>query len=96
MSTVSLGGTPVAVRGRFLKKGDAAPAFSLVGKDLQRRPRCLRGQAQDPEHFPERRHAHCAMSVRQFNARASILATRPYCAFRRPAFAQARFCGAEA
>ncbi len=33
-STVTLAGNPVAVAGNFPQKGDQAPAFSLVGKDL--------------------------------------------------------------
>ena len=35
MSTVTLGGNPVNVAGNFPKPGDAAPDFSLTGKDLK-------------------------------------------------------------
>ncbi len=35
MSTVTLGGNPVNVAGNFPKAGDAAPDFTLTGKDLK-------------------------------------------------------------
>ena len=35
MSTVTLGGNPVKVAGNFPKAGDAAPDFTLTGKDLK-------------------------------------------------------------
>ena len=34
MSTVTLGGNPIDVAGRFPQAGDAAPAFKLTGADL--------------------------------------------------------------
>jgi thiol peroxidase len=33
-STVTLGGKPFQVHGSFPQKGETAPAFTLVGKDL--------------------------------------------------------------
>ena len=33
-SSVNLGGNPISIAGKFPQKGDSAPAFSLVGKDL--------------------------------------------------------------
>ena len=35
MSQVTLGGNPIEVAGTFPSVGQAAPAFSLVGKDLK-------------------------------------------------------------
>ena len=35
MSTVTMGGNPVNVAGNFPQKGQAAPDFKLVGKDLK-------------------------------------------------------------
>ncbi|MFN4063600.1 MAG: lipid hydroperoxide peroxidase, partial [Parazoarcus communis] len=35
MSTVTLGGNPIEVAGRFPQQGAAAPAFSLTAADLK-------------------------------------------------------------
>ena len=33
-NSVTLGGTPIVIRGKFPRKGQTAPDFSLVAKDL--------------------------------------------------------------
>lgn len=95
--SVTLGGTPIAVTGRFPRPGDAAPAFSLVGKDLADvRLADHAGKRKILNIFPSIDTPTCAMSVRQFNARASSLPnTVVLCISADLPFAQSRFCGAE-
>jgi thioredoxin-dependent peroxiredoxin len=97
MSTVSLGGNPVAVRGHFPHKGQAAPPFSLVGKDLANVGlEAFAGKRKVLNIFPSIDTPTCAMSVRQFNTRANGLAnTVVLCISADLPFAQIRFCGAE-
>jgi thioredoxin-dependent peroxiredoxin len=97
MSTVSLGGKPVAVKGNFPKKGDAVPGFSLVGKDLANVTLDqYAGKRKILNIFPSVDTPTCAMSVRQFNAKANGLTnTVVLCISADLPFAQARFCGAE-
>jgi thioredoxin-dependent peroxiredoxin len=97
MSTVTLGGNPVAVTGHFPQKGEAAPAFSLVGKDLADVGLAkYAGKRKILNIFPSIDTPTCAMSVRQFNARANGLPnTVVLCISADLPFAQARFCGAE-
>lgn len=97
MQKVTLGGNPVSVGGQLPRKGDAAPAFSLVGKDLgdvglgQ-----FAGKRKILNIFPSIDTPTCATSVRTFNAKASGLAnTVVLCISADLPFAQARFCGAE-
>lgn len=96
-STVTLGGSPVEVAGSFLKKGQHAPAFSLVGKDLSDATLAsFAGKRKILNIFPSLDTPTCATSVRQFNQRAN---DRPnmvvLCISADLPFAQARFCGAE-
>lgn len=97
MPAVSLGGKPVAIRGRFPQKGDAAAAFSLVGKDLANVTLDqFAGKRKILNIFPSIDTPTCAMSVRQFNTKANGLAnTVVLCISADLPFAQARFCGAE-
>jgi thioredoxin-dependent peroxiredoxin len=97
MSTVSLGGNPISVRGHFLQKGEAAPAFSLVGKDLANVSlEAFAGKRKILNIFPSIDTPTCATSVRQFNAKANGLTnTVVLCISADLPFAQARFCGAE-
>lgn len=94
---VTLGGNPITVAGTFPKKGDSAPAFSLVAKDLA--DVALTGFAGTRKIlniFPSIDTPTCAMSVRQFNAKAnSIPNAVVLCISADLPFAQARFCGAE-
>lgn len=97
MQTVTRAGKPISVKGSFPKKGDLAPGFSLVDKDLNDVSlAAFAGRRKILNIFPSIDTPTCAMSVRQFNALANkvpnavvlcISADLPY--------AQARFCGAE-
>lgn len=96
-STVSLGGNPVKVGGNFLQKGQSAPAFSLVGKDLADATLAGYGKQRKVLNiFPSIDTPTCATSVRKFNQAANNLAdTVVLCISADLPFAQARFCGAE-
>jgi thioredoxin-dependent peroxiredoxin len=97
MPTVTLAGNPIAIKGHFPQKGEAAPAFSLVGKDLANvGPDKFAGKRQILNIFPSIDTPTCAMSVRQFNARANAVPNAVVlCISADLPFAQARFCGAE-
>lgn len=96
-STVTLGGNPFNVNGQFPRKGQTAPAFSLVGKDLADVTLAsFAGQRKVLNIFPSVDTPTCATSVRQFNARASALTnTVVLCISADLPFALGRFCGAE-
>ena len=96
-NTVTLGGNPIEVGGNFLAKGDLAPAFSLVGKDLADVTLAsLAGKRKILNIFPSIDTPTCATSVRKFNTAANDVAnTAVLCISADLPFAQARFCGAE-
>ncbi len=96
-SSVTLGGNPVQVSGKFLQKGDIAPVFSLVGTDLADVPlKQFSGKRKILNIFPSIDTPTCATSVRTFNKRASELPnTVVLCISVDLPFAQKRFCGAE-
>ena len=96
-NTVTLGGNQVTVSGTFLTKGQAAPAFSLVAKDLADVSLAsFSGKRKVLNIFPSIDTPTCALSVRTFNQRASALAnTVVLCISADLPFAQNRFCGAE-
>ncbi|MCG2576359.1 thiol peroxidase [Dechloromonas sp. XY25] len=95
--TVTLGGNAINVAGQLPKKGDTAPAFSLVAKDLSDVTLAsFAGKRKILNIFPSIDTPTCAMSVRQFNAKANSLPnTAVLCISADLPFAQARFCGAE-
>lgn len=97
MSQVTLAGNPITINGRFPQKGDAAPAFSLVAKNLADTPlSAFAGKRKILNIFPSVDTPTCATSVRQFNAKANNLPnTVVLCISADLPFAQARFCGAE-
>lgn len=97
MSQVTLKGNPVQVDGHFPAKGEAAPAFSLVGKDLADVTLAsFEGKRKVLNIFPSVDTPTCAMSVRHFNQDASQLDNAVVlCISADLPFAQARFCGAE-
>jgi len=97
MQTVTRAGKPVNVNGQIPGKGDSAPAFSLVDKDLGDVTLAnYSGKRKVLNIFPSIDTPTCAMSVRQFNARANgIPNTVILCISADLPFAQARFCGAE-
>ncbi len=96
-NTVALGGNPVEVAGSFPLKGQHAPAFSLVGKDLSDVALAsFAGKRKILNIFPSIDTPTCATSVRKFNQTASQLAdTVVLCISADLPFAQNRFCGAE-
>ncbi|GHU27110.1 putative thiol peroxidase [Betaproteobacteria bacterium] len=96
-NTVTLGGNPIKVAGSFPKKGQTAPDFSLVGKDLADVPLTqFSGKRKILNIFPSVDTGVCAMSVRTFNKRADELPnTVVLCVSADSPFAQSRFCGAE-
>lgn len=96
-NTVTLGGNPIEVNGVFPAKGDQAPAFSLVAKDLSDVTLiALAGKRKILNIFPSVDTPTCATSVRKFNQSANDLAnTVVLCISADLPFAQSRFCGAE-
>lgn len=97
MSHVTLKGNPIQVDGHFPAKGEHAPAFSLVGKDLADVSLASLGDKRKVLNiFPSVDTPTCAMSVRRFNEKASELDNAVVlCISADLPFAQARFCGAE-
>src|SRR5512134_3640405 len=96
-STVTLAGNPIEVAGTFPRKGQPAPPFTLVGKDLADVTLAsLAGKRKILNIFPSIDTPTCATSVRQFNQKAN---DRPntvvLCISADLPFAQSRFCGAE-
>jgi thiol peroxidase len=96
-STVLLAGNPVTVGGSFPQKGQTAPDFKLVGKDLSDASLSSYGQQRKILNiFPSIDTPTCATSVRKFNKTANDLDnTVVLCISADLPFAQARFCGAE-
>jgi len=96
-NTVTLGGNAVQVEGNFPQKGQAAPSFTLVAKDLADTPLAsFAGKRKVLNIFPSIDTPTCATSVRKFNQSASGLAnTVVLCISADLPFAQNRFCGAE-
>jgi len=95
--TVTLGGNPIEINGKFPQEGEAAPDFSLVGKDLADvKLAAFAGKRKVLNIFPSIDTPTCAMSVRQFNQKANGLAdTVVLCISADLPFAQNRFCGTE-
>ncbi|MDH6133937.1 thiol peroxidase [Kitasatospora sp. MAA4] len=96
-STVTLQGNPVSVSGTFPVPGTAAPAFSLVAKDLSDVTLAhYAGKNKVLNIFPSIDTPTCAASTRRFNQVANELAdTVVLCISADLPFAQSRFCGAE-
>ena len=96
-STVTLGGTPVAIAGTLPKVGAKAPAFAFTANDLREVTNAdLRGKRVILNIFPSIDTNTCATSTRTFNELASSLKnTEVWCVSADLPFAQNRFCGAE-
>ena len=96
-NTVTLKGNPVSIGGTFPAKGASVPDFTLA--DSKRNDVHLEtyaGKRKILNIFPSVDTPTCAMSVRQFNAKASALTnTVVLCISADLPFAQSRFCGAE-
>ncbi len=96
MATVTLKGNPIETVGELPKVGDKAPAFDLVKDDLSDvKLGELKGRIV-LNIFPSVDTGTCAMSVRQFNQKATSLDnTTVVCVSKDLPFALGRFCGAE-
>ncbi len=96
-STVTFRGTPITVEGTFPAAGGAAPAFSLVAKDLSDATLAtFAGKRKVLNIFPSVDTGTCAASVRKFNELAAGFDnTVVLCVSADLPFAQGRFCGAE-
>ena len=96
-NTVTLGGNPIQVSGLLPQKGQRAPAFSLVAKDLADVALAsFAGKRKILNIFPSIDTPTCATSVRKFNQSANDKPnTVVLCISADLPFAQARFCGAE-
>ncbi|MBK7676852.1 MAG: thiol peroxidase [Candidatus Accumulibacter sp.] len=95
--SVTLGGKPFQLSGNFPQKGQTAPAFVLVGKDLADVPLSrFAGQNKILNIFPSIDTPTCATSVRKFNQKAGEWPdTVVLCISADLPFAQSRFCGVE-
>ena len=96
-STVTLGGNPVQVEGNLPAKGQTAPAFSLVAKDLADTALAsFAGKRKVLNIYPSIDTPTCAKSTRKFNEAASGLAnTVVLCVSGDLPFAAKRFCEME-
>lgn len=97
MTQITFQGNPINTAGDLPNVGTAAPDFSLVnGKLADVTLAQYQGKKIILNIFPSVDTPTCAMSVRQFNQRASQLAnTVVLCISADLPFAQQRFCGAE-
>lgn len=97
MASITFRGTPVSTVGELPAVGTVAPAFDLVGADLEPvTSESLAGRRVVLNIFPSVDTGVCATSVRQFNALAADLTnTTVVCVSADLPFAAARFCGAE-
>lgn len=93
----TLGGAPVTLFGKFPEAGQAAPAFSLVGKELQDVTlQSFAGKRKVLNIVPSLDTAVCATSTRKFNEAASKLSNTVVLVISADLpFAMSRFCVAE-
>jgi thioredoxin-dependent peroxiredoxin len=97
MAQTKLGETTVNLNGNLPSIGSAAPDFTLAGVDLKDMSlKDFAGKNIVMNIFPSIDTRVCAMSVREFNMRASSLPeTIVLCISKDLPFAFRRFCGAE-
>ena len=97
MAQTALKGNPVNTSGDLPVVGEAAPAFTLTGKDLGAvSSEDLSGGRVVLNIFPSVDTGTCAASVRAFNARAAAIDdTAVVCVSADLPFAAGRFCEAE-
>jgi thiol peroxidase len=97
MATVTLKGNPVNVAGKLPGKGDAAPDFSLTGKDLgDVTLKTYAGKRKVLNIVPSLDTPTCAQSTRVFNQKASGMANTVVLVISADLpFAMSRFCAAE-
>ncbi len=97
MANVTLGGNPITVAGTFPQKGQSAPDFKLVGKDLKDVSlKDFAGKRKVLNIVPSLDTAICATSTRKFNERAAGLGnTVVFSISADLPFAMGRFCTTE-
>lgn len=97
MANVTLGGNPIAVAGKFPASGDAAPDFTLTGKDLKDVGlKDFAGKRKVLNIVPSLDTPVCQTSTRKFNEKAGGLADTVVLVISGDLpFAMGRFCGAE-
>lgn len=97
MATVTLKGKEVHTSGNLPKTGTQIPDFVLVDSALtEKKLSDYKGKKIVLNIFPSVDTGVCAMSVREFNQKASTLAnTVVLCISKDLPFAQSRFCAAE-
>jgi thiol peroxidase len=97
MTTVTLGGNPVELAGTFPKPGQAAPAFTLVGKDLKDVAlKDFAGKRKVLNIVPSLDTPVCATSTRKFNQTAGSLPNVAVLVISADLpFAMGRFCTTE-
>ena len=97
MATVTLKGNPIDVAGSFPQKGQKAPAFRLVAKDLKDVSLSdYAGKRKVLNIVPSLDTPVCATSTRKFNERAGSLANAVVLVISADLpFAAGRFCSTE-
>ena len=97
MTTVTLGGNPLSVAGNFPQKGQSAPDFKLVGKDLKDVTLAdFAGKRKVLNIVPSLDTAVCATSARKFNEKAASLDNTVVITISADLpFAMGRFCTTE-
>lgn len=97
MATVTLKGNPVSVKGELPKPGEAAPAFTLTGKDLADVAlKHYAGKRKVLNIVPSLDTPTCQRSARVFNEKASSMDNSVVLVISADLpFAMSRFCGAE-
>jgi thiol peroxidase len=97
MATVTFKGNPIDVAGSFPQKGQKAPAFKLVAKDLKDVPLAdYAGKRKILNIVPSLDTAVCATSTRKFNEKAGSLPNTVVLVISADLpFASSRFCAAE-
>jgi thiol peroxidase len=96
-TAVTLGGEPITLFGHFPEVGQAAPAFTLVDKDLKDISlKDFAGKRKILNIVPSLDTGVCAASTRKFNEMAEKLDNTVVLVISADLpFAMARFCGAE-
>jgi len=97
MATVTLAGNPIEVAGKFPQRGETAPAFTLVGKDLKDVSlKEFAGKRKILNIVPSLDTAVCATSTRKFNERAGAMKNAVVLVISADLpFAMGRFCTTE-
>jgi thiol peroxidase len=97
MATVTFKGSPIDVAGSFPQKGQKAPAFKLVAKDLKDVSLAdYGGKRKILNIVPSLDTAVCATSTRKFNEKAGSLPNSVVLVISADLpFASSRFCAAE-